>query len=160
MEGQRVRTINPSREKRNVSANHSELPANTGSREEINPRKKSKKPKLPRQNKRVIKAKLKQQGLGKESPPPPPPKKKKKKNEGRIHIQDRSTSNPSLNKRQRKKPRREKTEGLGATRGQGDRMPQKRPQGSPTNRSKKRVQKTATKHPAQPEQVQDKQSQQ
>ena len=68
MEGQRVRTINPSREKRNASKNHSELPANTGSREGRNPSKKSKKPKLPGQNKRVVKAKLKQQGQGKESP--------------------------------------------------------------------------------------------
>ena len=139
MEGQHVRTITPSRKNRNASARqlrgaskaeakgsysqkivltnaqpkrrqdkietevltNSELPVKHWKSRERNPSKESKKTKSPGQNKKVVKAKLKQQGQGKESSP----------KEGRIHNQDRSTSNPSLNKRQRKKPRRGTTEG-------------------------------------------------
>ena len=77
MEGQRVHIINPSREKHNASANHSELPANTEVESKETPAKSPRNPSLPGQNKRVVKAKPKQQGQGEESPPPPSPPKKK-----------------------------------------------------------------------------------
>ena len=92
----------------------------------------------------------KKRGQGKESP-------SQKKGVSETGPQP---SNPSLNKRQRKKPRRETTEGEGATKGQGDRMPQQRPHGSSTHRSSRRGQKTATKQPVPQKQVKDKQTQQ
>ena len=151
MEGQRVRTITPSRKNRNTSTRQlrgaakaeakrscsqktvltnaqpkksstnlkpkSQLPRsyqwNTVSREKETQVNTSKKSKLSGQNEKVVKAKLKQQGQGKESPPPPPPPTHTHTHtkDGRIHSQDRSTSNPGLNQRQRKNPRRGTTEG-------------------------------------------------
>ena len=118
-------------------------------REERNPSKELKKLKEPGQQ-TVGTAKRKQWGQGKEIP-------SQKKGGSETGPQP---SNPSLNKRQRKKLRRKTTEGEGATRGQGDRMQQQRPHGSSTHRSSRRGQKTATKEPVPQEQVKDKQTQQ
>ena len=131
------------------SVNHPELSANTGSERKETPAKSSRNSRSL-DNKTVGTGKRKQRRQGKESP-------SQKKGGSKTGPQP---SNPSLNKRQRKKPKRETTEGEGATRGQGDRTPQQRPHGSSTHRSSRRGQKTATKQPVTQKQVKDKPTQQ
>ena len=83
MEGQCVRTINPSREKRNVSANHPELPA-TLEVESKKPQQIVQETQVTWTKQKNCKSQAKTTRTREREPPPPPPKKKKQKGAKKI----------------------------------------------------------------------------